>query len=120
MDSEFEKYFQQKLQDDQEVLENLPYTKEQLKEIYRTSYEYEKGAPELELGMESQPLCYDTLRYFLPERWEMPRAGKLLYSDEEIQRVLRMLIFNLGVEKSLDVIPREKILHYLERTTKRK
>lgn len=113
MDAEFEKYFQQKLQDYQEEIKTLRYTKEQLHEIYRASYEYEKRAPKLELKMGSQPLEYDTVRYYLPEKWEIIRAGKLLSSDEEIQRVLRLLIYNLGIEKSLDVIPSQEIQKYL-------
>jgi hypothetical protein len=46
----------------------------------------------------------------------MPRPGKLLYSDKEIQRVLKLLIYNLGVRASLDVIPRELIEKYLKTT----
>lgn len=119
MDPEFRKYFQQKLKEDQEVLKNLPYTKKQLQEIYRTSYENEQRAPELKLKMEPQPICYDTVRYYLPERWEMPRTEKLLNSDEEILRVIKLLVFNLGVKKSLDVIPKEMIQQYLRNSGER-
>ncbi len=119
MDLDFETYFRQKLVEDHEILKNLPYTNEQLQEIYRKSYEYEKSDPVLELKLESQPLDYDTVQYYLPEKWEMPRKGKLLYSDQELQRVLKLLIFNLGIEKTLNIIPREMIKQFLKNNTKR-
>lgn len=42
------------------------------------------------------------------------KKGTLLYSDEELQKVLKLLIYNIGVEKSLDVIPSELIEQYLK------
>ncbi|WP_078429363.1 hypothetical protein [Alkalihalobacterium alkalinitrilicum] len=72
-------------------------------------------APELELKMESQLLNYDTVCEYLPERWEMPRNGKLLYSDRELQEAIKLLIFNLGVESTLNLIPRQLIEAYLEK-----
>ncbi|KKK37010.1 hypothetical protein WQ57_16650 [Mesobacillus campisalis] len=120
MDLEFEKYFQQKLKEEQEVLKNLPYTKQQLQEIYRQTYEYEKTVPHLELKMESQLLDYEIVKYYVPQKWEMPREeGKLLYSDKELQRVLKLLVFNLGIKKSLDVIPRGMIEQYLKKNHER-
>ncbi|RDU38916.1 hypothetical protein DRW41_05005 [Neobacillus piezotolerans] len=60
--------------------------------------------------MESHPLDYDTLRHYLLEKWEIAREeGKLLYSEQELQRVLKLLVFNLGIEKALNTIPREQI-----------
>ncbi len=72
-------------------------------------------APELVLKMESQLLDYDTVCEYLPERWEMPRDGKLLYSDRELQEAIKLIIFNLGVESTLDIIPRELIETYLHK-----
>jgi hypothetical protein len=72
-------------------------------------------APELELKMESQLLDYDTVCKYLPERWEMPRDGKLLYFDRELQEAMKVLIFNLGVESTLNLIPRNLIETYLEK-----
>jgi len=109
----FEKYFEQKLQEENEVLNNLSYTEEQLREIYYDEYERHMNAPELQLRMESQHVNYDMTDYYLPEKWEMPREGKLLYDDEELQRALKLIVFNLGVQKSLDVIPRQLIEKYL-------
>ena len=113
MDKDFEKYFQAILKEEHEILKTLPYTEEQLREIYYQPYEYEKEAPELQLKMESQPLDHHTVQYYLPEKWEMPRKGKLLYSDRELQRVLKLIIFNLGIEKTLEMIPPEAITQYL-------
>jgi hypothetical protein len=115
---EFEKYFRQKLIDEHEILKNLPYTEEQIREIYRQSWEWERKVPDLELNMEPQQLDYDTVQYFLPEKWEMPRKGRLLYSDEEIKQVLKLLIFHLGVRESLDVIPHNLIVQYIENNNK--
>ncbi|MDE5416053.1 DnaA N-terminal domain-containing protein [Alkalihalobacterium chitinilyticum] len=67
----------------------------------------------LELKMEPQLVDYDTAQHMLPEKWEMPRNGKLLYDDEEVQQVLKLLVYQLGVEKSLDTIPRHLIEQYL-------
>ncbi|HWO76940.1 MAG TPA: hypothetical protein VNM69_13775 [Bacillus sp. (in: firmicutes)] len=69
---------------------------------------------ELELKMESQLLDYNTVQEYLPEKWEMLRTGKLLADDVELQRVLKLIVFNLGVLKSLDVIPKELIINYLQ------
>lgn len=63
--------------------------------------------------MESQSLDYDTVRYYLAKKWEIIKSGKLPSSDEKIQQFLRLLIFNLSMEKSLDVIPSQKIQKYL-------
>lgn len=115
---EFEKYFRQKLIDEHEILKNLPYTEEQLREIYRQNWEWERKVPDLELSIEPQQLDYDTAQYFLPEKWEMPRQGRLLYSDEEIKQVLKLLIFHIGVRESLDVIPRKLIVQYIENNHK--
>lgn len=116
---EFEEYFRQILLEEHEILKNLPYTEEQLREIYRQNWEWNRKAPNLELSLEPQQLDYDTTQYYLPEKWEMPRTGRLLYSDEEIQQVLKLLIYNLGVRASLDVIPRELIEQYLKNNNKR-
>ncbi|TYS12980.1 hypothetical protein FZC78_22615 [Rossellomorea vietnamensis] len=70
-------------------------------------------APELELKMESQLLDYDTVYKYLPERWEMPRDGKLLYYDKELQDAVKLLIYHIGVESTLNLIPKELIKSYL-------
>ncbi|MEB1808329.1 MAG: hypothetical protein LPK26_13735 [Bacillaceae bacterium] len=67
----------------------------------------------LALKWEPQLVDYDTAQRMLPEKWEMPRNGKLLYDDEEVQQVLKLLVYQLGVEKSLDIIPRHLIEQYL-------
>lgn len=119
MDMDFEKYFQQKLKEDHEVLKNLPYTTSQLQEIYRKSYEYEKCIPKLEFKMEPQLLDYETDQYYLPEKWEVLRKGQLLSSDQELQRVLRLIVYNLGVQKTLSIIPHDLIIQYLKDNTER-
>ncbi len=113
MDLSFEQYFQKKLQEDKELLKDLPYNLEQIKEVYRQEYEFKKSMPELSIQMEGQIVDYDTADYYLPEKWEMPRHGKLLNSDEDLQNVLKLLVFQLGVRKSLDIIPRHLIEQYL-------
>jgi hypothetical protein len=45
----------------------------------------------------------------------MPRDGKLLYTDEEIEKMLKLLTFNLGVKKSLHVIHRELVETTIEK-----
>ncbi|NRD78556.1 hypothetical protein HPT25_14425 [Bacillus sp. BRMEA1] len=115
---EFEKYFRQKLISEHEIIKNLPYTEEQLREIYRGNWEWERKVPDLELSIEPQQLDYDTVQYFLPEKWEMPRKGRLLYCDEDLKRVLKLLLFNLGVRESLDVIPHKLIVQYIENNNK--
>lgn len=67
----------------------------------------------LELRMEPQPITYDEIARYLPEKWEMVRDGKLLYEDEEVASALRLLVFNLGVRSSLKQIPRHLIEQYL-------
>jgi hypothetical protein len=69
--------------------------------------------------MEPQSLDYDIAHYYLPEKWEMVRVGKVLSSDEETQRILRLLIFNLGIKKSLDLMPRQLIEQYLNNNPER-
>lgn len=117
-DLEFEVYFRQVLQDEKETIQLLQYTEEQLRQIYRDSWEWKLKIPKLELHMESQELDYETVQNFLPEKWEMPREGKLLYDDEELQQVLKLIVFNIGVRKCLDVIPRELIEQYLKNNNK--
>ncbi|MFI8688534.1 hypothetical protein [Rossellomorea sp. NPDC077527] len=75
----------------------------------------EDVVPELELRMEPQLLDYDMVSEDLPERWEMPRDGKLLYSDRELQEAMKLLIYNLGVENTLNLIPRNLIDTYLQK-----
>ncbi|MET3697122.1 hypothetical protein SAMN05877753_1051 [Bacillus oleivorans] len=58
-----------------------------------------KKIPELELKMEPQLLDYKTVQHYLPEKWEMLRNGKLLSSDQELQKVLKMIVYNLGGTK---------------------
>ncbi|WNF05509.1 hypothetical protein [Brevibacillus borstelensis] len=74
---EFEAYFQQKLQEDREALRNVPYSMDELKQMYRHEFERIKSMPHLELQMEPQPLDYETVNYFLPEKWEC--HGKVLF-----------------------------------------
>ncbi|WP_391558956.1 hypothetical protein [Robertmurraya sp.] len=113
MEHEFEEYFQKKLEEDREMIEELHYTIDELRNIYRQEYEWKKNMPVLDLKLEPQPLDYDTVNYYLPEKWEMPREGKLLYSDEELLNVLKLIIYNLGAQKALDSIPRELLEQYL-------
>lgn len=112
-DLEFEKYFQSKMQENQNTLANLHYSTEELREIYKQEYNFRKNMPQLDLQMEPQNLTYEVAEYYLPERWEMPHKGKLLYSDEELRNVLKLIVFNVGVKKALDAIPRTLIEQYL-------
>jgi hypothetical protein len=111
---EFESYFQKKLEEDREKIETLPYTVNELKEIYRQEYKYKKAGPLLELKLESQYLDYETTNYYLPDRWEMPRKGKLLYDDEQLINVLKLICYNIGVKKALDSIPIQLIEVYMK------
>lgn len=78
----------------------------------------EKKDFDIELKMVAQFLDYETFQCYFPERWEMPRHGKLLYSDDELQNALKLIVFNLGVKKSLDVIPGTLIKEYVEELKK--
>jgi hypothetical protein len=79
-----------------------------------------KAKQKLNLKLEPQPVNHDIIQTFLPEKWELPRGnGRLLYSDEEIQRALMLLMFNLGIEKSLEIVPIELIEKYLSKKKKK-
>ncbi|WP_332634720.1 hypothetical protein [Halalkalibacter flavus] len=118
-DKEFESYFKKKLEEDQEIIVSLPYTKDKIKEIYYQDYNNSRNKPSLKLKFEAQNLDYNTAKSFLPQKWEMPREGKLLYNDDELIAVLQLIIFNIGVKKSLDIIPLSLIEKYvLERRDK--
>ncbi|MEH7481800.1 hypothetical protein V7157_12145 [Neobacillus drentensis] len=111
--SDFEEYLKKKLEDNNEMIEQLPYSNYQLKEIYRQEYEFKKNPPALELKLEGQALNREQVEFYLPEKWEMPREGKLLNDDEELLNVLKLIIFNIGVKKTLDIIPQDFIKQYL-------
>lgn len=102
-EKDFEEYFQKKLKEDQKKIGNLPI--DLLRDTYRLEYELKMKMPSLILKMEPQELDYRTVEAYLPEKWEMPRNGKLLYSDEELLNVLKLIIYNLGVRASLDSYP---------------
>jgi hypothetical protein len=104
--------------------ERLEYHIEILK-IFKAAAEREKenesewiSIKPLVLKWEGQLLNYATVQHNLPQTWEMPRKGKLLYSDQELQNVLKLIAYNLGVEKSLDMIPVELIERYLQNKSK--
>jgi hypothetical protein len=71
----------------------------------------------LKLKLEPQAITYDDMEAYLPQKWEMPREGKMLYTDIELQRALLLIIYNLGIQKSLEVIPGELIKDYLRKKT---
>jgi hypothetical protein len=74
----------------------------------------------LELKLEPQSVSHKMMKEYLPERWELVRDnGRLLYSDKEIQKALILLIYNIGVEKSLDMLPTELIEEYLQKKDER-
>ncbi|MGF6949028.1 hypothetical protein QF028_001533 [Neobacillus sp. B4I6] len=111
--SDFEEYIKKKLEENKEMIGQLPYSSDQLREIYRQEYEYKKNPPALELNPEGQAINREQVEFYLPEKWEMPREGKLLYDDEELLNALKLIIFNIGVKKTLDVIPQDFIKQYL-------
>jgi hypothetical protein len=72
----------------------------------------------LTLKLEPQAITYDDMESYFPQKWEMPREGKMLYTDEELQRALVLIMYNLGIQKSLEVIPDDLIKDYLRKKTK--
>jgi hypothetical protein len=72
----------------------------------------------LTLKLEPQAITYDDMESYLPQKWEMPREGKMLYTDEELQRALMLIMYNLGIHRSLEVIPDELIKDYLQKKNK--
>lgn len=110
MEQSFEEYFKQKLKD--EKGRNLPYSIDELRKMYREEYEYKKNAPKLEIKMEPQQINFKLANYYLPEKWELV-DGKLLFSEEELLNVLKLIVYNLGVEQALSVIPKDLIEKYL-------
>ncbi|MCL7747328.1 hypothetical protein [Halalkalibacter alkaliphilus] len=112
-DKEFDSYFEKKLEEDQEIIASLPYSIDEIKDIYYRDYNNKRNKPSLKLKFEAQDLDYDTAQSFLPQKWEMPRKGKLLNNDDELIEVLQLIIFNLGIKKSLDTIPISLIKQYL-------
>lgn len=74
----------------------------------------------LDLKLEPQSVSHKMMKEYLPERWELVRDnGRLLYSDKEIQKAMILLIYNIGVEKSLDMLPTELIEEYLQKKDER-
>jgi hypothetical protein len=69
----------------------------------------------LTLKLISQAITYDDMEAYLPQKWEMPRVGKMLYTDEELQRALMLIMYNLGIQKSLEIIPDDLIKDYLRK-----
>lgn len=69
------------------------------------------------LKLEPQAITYNDMEAYLPQKWEMPREGKMLYTDEELQRALMLIMYNLGIQKSLEVIPDALIKDYLRKKT---
>ncbi|MCM3671639.1 hypothetical protein M3181_22030 [Mesobacillus maritimus] len=110
----FEEYFKKKLLTDKEIIKNLPYTIEELREIYRQEFDYKNSAPPLELKLEAQDIDYDTASFYLPEKWEMTRNGRLHADDEELLNVLKLLLYNVGLRRALDSIPQKLIEEYLQ------
>ncbi|MGD7052984.1 hypothetical protein [Sutcliffiella horikoshii] len=99
------------------VARELEPTNEENKEWCNLANEIDNMdvAPELVLKMQPQLLHYDITSKYLPQKWEMPRGGRLLYSDRELLEALKLIIFNSGVKNTLDLIPRELIEAYLHK-----
>lgn len=114
MNQEFETWFAKKKEEDRELINQLPYTEEELRAIYWEEFEQRKNKPLLELKMELQKVNFEMVRAYLPEKWEMLREGKLLADDEELIGVLHLLIYNLDVKQTLDSIPFELIEEYVK------
>jgi len=109
----FEAYFKKRLEEEQDKVGNLPI--EILRDIYKQEYEFKMNRPALKLKMDPQKLNHEIVASYLPEKWEMPREGRLLYSDEELTDVLQLIVYNLGVEKALSSIPNSLIKQYLKK-----
>jgi hypothetical protein len=71
----------------------------------------------LTLNLEPQAITYNDMEAYLPQKWEIAREGKMLYTDEELQRALMLIMYNLGIQKSLEVIPDNLIKDYLRKKT---
>jgi hypothetical protein len=57
----------------------------------------------------------------LPDRWGLVRTGgipKLLYTDVDIKRAIELIVYNIGVDETLDIIPTELIEEYLKKKEK--
>ncbi|MDQ0254153.1 hypothetical protein J2S74_001526 [Evansella vedderi] len=118
MEENFETYYRRRVKEEQEILKGLGYSEGQLREIYKQEYEYKQSRPKLELQLEPQLVNYALVQGYLPEKWEMLRDGKLLGSDDELVDVLNLIIYNLGIRKSFDSIPRKLIEEYVEEPSK--
>lgn len=110
MEQSFNEYFEQKLKEKNGM--TLRYSRDELEKIYREEYEYKKNAPKLEIKLEPQLVTVKLADYYLPEKWELV-DGKLLFSEEELQNALKLIIYNLGAEQALRVIPKELIEKYI-------
>ncbi|MFK9095500.1 hypothetical protein [Bacillus salipaludis] len=93
-DKEFEEYFKKKLEEEQENIKNLPYSLKQLREIYQQEFEIRKKMPVLELKMQPQEITYDLINQYIPDSWEMVRPGKLLYDEDELLSVLKIILLD--------------------------
>lgn len=113
-DKEFEEYLKKKLKEEHDIIQNIPISIEDLRDIYWQEYEFKQNRPALKLKMEPQKLNHEIVAFYLPEKWEMPREGKLLYSDEVLVDVMKLIVYNLGVEKALSSIPKSLIKQYLK------
>ncbi|WP_426454490.1 hypothetical protein ACP26L_17680 [Paenibacillus sp. S-38] len=108
---EFEEYFRRKLMEEGTLISHL--SEQELRQIYQMEFELQMNAPVLDLKLESQDVQYEMTKYYLPQKWEMLRPGKLLYDDEELLNALKLIIYNVGVQKTLDIIPKQLIENYL-------
>jgi len=111
-EKDFEEYFEKRLKKEQEKVGNLPM--DLLRDTFQKEYEFKMNRPILTLKMDPQKLNHEIVASYLPEKWEMPREGKLLYSDEELADVLQLIVYNLGVKKALNSIPNSLIKQYLQ------
>lgn len=114
MDKDFDTWFAKKKEEERKLMNQLPYTVEELLAIYRQEFEQRKNKPSLKLKMGLQSVNYEMVRAYLPEKWEMVHEGKLLYDDEELIGLLHLLIYNLGLKQTLDSLSFELIEEYVK------
>lgn len=66
----------------------------------------------LELKLEQQVVSYALYQDFTPEKIELI-DGLLLGEESAAEKMLLILIFNLGVERTLQLIPNKLIQEFL-------
>ncbi|TVY06913.1 hypothetical protein [Paenibacillus cremeus] len=113
----FEEYFKRMQIEDRERIEYMMnfsgFTLERVEMTYRWDYEREKNKPVLTLKPEPQPVTWEMRDYYLPEKFEM-RDGRLLSSEKELENLMLLVVYNLGLRQTMKIIEHNVIVDMIK------